>query len=60
MHPFPGNLAWSMQSSVQSCILYGLPTRLVQELNIGTVNLQIEKETIGLTIYTDLYFETLK
>ena len=34
MHPCPGN--W-WRSGVRSCIVPGLPTHLVQELNVGTV-----------------------
>ena len=36
MHPFPGNWV-AIESGVQLCIMYGLPTHLLQKLNVGTV-----------------------
>ena len=36
MHPFLGN--WVRQSSVRSCIMPGIPTHLVQDLSVGSVN----------------------
>ena len=41
MHPCPEK-KW-LQSGVRSCIMPGLPTHLVQELNVGTV---------GTSLYT--------
>ena len=36
MHPCPGT---GCQSCVQSCVMTGLPTHLVQELNVGAVEI---------------------